>query len=99
MTNSRTPTAHASSHATAGSDPLTLAQAQITGLTAALAALLPLAGGTVTGSLAVQGSVGFYGTAATAKPTVTGSKASGAALTSLLTALAGLGLITDTTTA
>jgi hypothetical protein len=37
LTNARTPTAHASSHASAGSDPVTLAQSQITGLTAALA--------------------------------------------------------------
>jgi len=50
-TNSRTPTAHASSHASAGSDPVTLAQSQITGLAAALAALLPLAGGNMTGTL------------------------------------------------
>jgi hypothetical protein len=40
--------------------------------------------------------VGFYNTAAvTTKPTVTGSRGSNAALTSLLTALATLGLITN----
>lgn len=49
-TNARTPTAHASSHASAGSDPVTVAQSQVTGLTAALGALLPLAGGTMTGT-------------------------------------------------
>lgn len=49
-TNARTPTAHASSHASAGSDPVTVAQSQVTGLGAALAALLPLAGGTMTGT-------------------------------------------------
>lgn len=38
LTDSRTPTAHASSHATAGSDPLTLSQSQITNLTSDLAA-------------------------------------------------------------
>jgi hypothetical protein len=38
LTNSRAPTAHASSHAAAGGDPLTLDQSQITGLTADLAA-------------------------------------------------------------
>jgi hypothetical protein len=42
--------------------------------------------------------IGFYGTAPTAKPTVAGSKSGNAALASLLTALATLGLITDTTT-
>lgn len=44
-------------------------------------------------------AIGFYGSAGGAKPTVTGSRATGAALTSLLTALATLGLITDSSTA
>ena len=39
LTNARTPTAHASTHAAAGSDPITITQAQVTGLTSALAAL------------------------------------------------------------
>jgi hypothetical protein len=43
--------------------------------------------------------LGFFGSAATAKPTVSGSRASGAALVSLLSALSSLGLITDSTTA
>ena len=42
--------------------------------------------------------IGFQGTAAIAKPTVTGSKAANAALASLITALANYGLITDSTT-
>ena len=42
---------HAARHAAAGADPVTLAQAQVTGLAAALAALLPLAGGTMTGTI------------------------------------------------
>lgn len=46
-------------------------------------------------SLIVGANVGFYGHAAAAKPTVSGSAGSNAALASLLTALAGLGLITD----
>ena len=37
LTDSRTPTAHAASHASAGSDPLTLAQSQVTNLTTDLA--------------------------------------------------------------
>lgn len=37
LTNARTPTAHASTHASAGADPVTLAESQVTGLTAALA--------------------------------------------------------------
>lgn len=40
---------------------------------------------------------GFYGAAPIIQPTVTGSKSSGAALTSLLTQLAALGLISDGT--
>ncbi|MDX3527124.1 hypothetical protein P1P75_11890 [Streptomyces sp. ID05-39B] len=48
--NPRTPTAHASSHASAGSDPVTVTQSQVTGLTTALGGLLPLAGGTMTGT-------------------------------------------------
>ncbi|MEU0787577.1 SGNH/GDSL hydrolase family protein [Streptomyces sp. NPDC006173] len=50
LSDSRTPTSHAASHATGGGDPATLTQAQVTGLVAALAALLPLAGGTMTGT-------------------------------------------------
>lgn len=42
--------------------------------------------------------IGFYGGIAIVKPTVTGSKGGNAALTSLMTALANLGLITDSTT-
>ena len=51
------------------------------------------------GAWEIGGNVGFYGTAAQAKPTVTGSRGGNAALASLLTALAGLGLITDSSTA
>lgn len=42
--------------------------------------------------------LGFNGTAPVAKPTVTGSKGGNAALASLLTALASMGLITDSST-
>lgn len=42
--------------------------------------------------------LGFYGTAPAIKPNVTGSKGANAALGSLLTALAGLGLLTDSST-
>lgn len=55
-TNARTPTAHAASHAAAGSDPVTLTQAQITGLVAALNALAPLAGAAFTGAVSVAGA-------------------------------------------
>lgn len=43
--------------------------------------------------------LGFYNSAAITKPAVTGSRAGNAALASLLTQLANLGLITDSTTA
>ena len=46
---------------------------------------------------ATGGSIGFYGTTPGAKPTITGSKGANAALTSLLSALATLGLVTDST--
>lgn len=36
LTNARTPTAHAPSHAVAGSDPITIAQSQVTGLATTL---------------------------------------------------------------
>jgi len=41
------------------------------------------------------GSIGFNGTAAITKPTVTGSRGANAALASLLTALASYGLVVD----
>lgn len=43
FTNARTPTAHANSHLGTGSDPLTLAQSQVTNLTSDLAAKLAAA--------------------------------------------------------
>lgn len=47
---------HATQHAAAGADPVTLTQAQITGLTTALAALAPLAGATFTGAVTINGA-------------------------------------------
>ena len=44
LDDARTPTAHAASHADGGSDEVTLAQSQVTGLAAALAAILPTYG-------------------------------------------------------
>jgi len=46
----------------------------------------------------IGAGIGFYGHAAASQPNVTGSRSSGVALTNLLTALAGLGLITNSTT-
>lgn len=51
-------------------------------------------------NIAHSGStLGFFGATAVTKPTVTGSRGGNAALASLLTQLAALGLITDSTTA
>jgi hypothetical protein len=47
------------------------------------------------GSTGSASAVGFHGSAAIAKPTVTGSRGGNAALQSLLSALASYGLITD----
>lgn len=52
-----------------------------------------------TGTMTLIGPLGINGSAAPAKPTVTGAKGSNAALGSLLTALASYGFITDSTTA
>ena len=50
------------------------------------------------GALAHQGStLGFYNTAPGTKPTITGSRGSNAALADLLTKLAALGLLVDST--
>jgi len=46
-----------------------------------------------------DGLIAFFGGTGSLKPTVTGAKGSNAALGSLMTALAGLGLVTDSTTA
>jgi hypothetical protein len=46
----------------------------------------------------VNVDTGFFGATPVAKPTVTGSRGSNAALASALTALANLGLITDSST-
>lgn len=47
------------------------------------------------GPVEIGGDIGFYGHAAAAKPAVIGSRGANAALASLLTALSGLGLLTD----
>ncbi|WP_432053728.1 hypothetical protein [Streptomyces sp. bgisy022] len=167
FTNARTPTVHAATHATAGSDPITAAAigAYPAASGAALeSGKLDKVGGTITGSLTVNTvlaadamvalhvdaetfdrvrvlsdriemgpgtgardtnlrrsganewttddalivtlmlrhmgtTLGFYGATAVAKPTVTGSRGGNAALASLLTALANLGLITNNSTA
>lgn len=50
LSDARTPTAHAASHASGGTDAVTLAQSQVTSLTTDLAAKAPLASPTFTGT-------------------------------------------------
>jgi hypothetical protein len=53
---------------------------------------------TISGEIGLEGTaLGFFGTSPQAKPTITGSRGSNAALASLLTALANMGLITNST--
>ncbi|HET7302777.1 MAG TPA: hypothetical protein VFI74_05610 [Candidatus Saccharimonadales bacterium] len=54
--------------------------------------------GTKFGTTSTQ-KLGFFGATPVVRPTVSGSRSSGAALTSLLSTLATLGIITDATTA
>lgn len=56
LTDARTPTTHAATHASAGSDPITIAQSQVTGLTGALDAKAALTGATFTGAVTVNGA-------------------------------------------
>jgi len=56
-------------------------------------------GGAVRVALATSATVGFYGSTGATQQTVTGSRGGNAALASLLTALASLGLIVNSTTA
>lgn len=167
LTNARTPTTHAATHATAGSDPITPAAIgayPAASGTALETGKLDKVGGTITGGLTINTAaagdallalhvdaetfdrlrvltdrieigpgtgardtnwrrsaanewttddavivslmlrhlgttLGFYGATAITKPAVTGSRGGNAALASLLTALANLGLITNNSTA
>ena len=75
LSDARTPTAHASSHASAGSDPVTLAQSQVTNLTTDLSAKANLAGGnSFTGAQVITGS------ASTVPLTINGNATPGANL-------------------
>lgn len=56
LTDARTPSAHASSHGSAGSDPITIAQSQVTDLSSALAAKAPTASPTFTGTVTMTGA-------------------------------------------
>lgn len=55
LSNARTPTAHASTHGSAGSDPVTIANTQVTGLGTASTKNVPAAGDAASGEV-VQGN-------------------------------------------
>jgi hypothetical protein len=67
-------------------------------ISAASTKILHLGRSAATADLKLGGGVGFYGTAPVAKPIVSGAKAGNAALESLVSKLAELGLITNSTT-
>lgn len=62
LSDARTPTAHAATHGTAGSDPVTVAQSQVTGLADSLTLLAPTADPTFTGTVTSSGPVNVSGT-------------------------------------
>jgi hypothetical protein len=55
LTDSRTPTAHATSHGSSGTDPIEINQSQVANLTTDLGSKLALAGGTMTGKITLDG--------------------------------------------
>jgi hypothetical protein len=68
--------------------------------TSSTVATLKQIGGSATTFLHLRdGAMGFFGSVGTSRPTITGSRGGNAALASLLTNLATLGLITDGTSA
>ena len=92
-----------------GTDP-TACSDLFVGMMAAEARILTIGTGVTTlplrlysgGTMSIEldnGKLGFFNTTAIAKPTVTGARGGNAALASVLTELANLGLITDSSTA
>lgn len=73
----------------------------VTGATTLSSTLAVTGNTTLTGNASIAAgsnkSIGFYGATPGTKPTITGSRGSNAALADLLTKLATLGLITDST--
>lgn len=92
LTNARTPTAHAATHGSGGSDQITVAQSQVTNLTTDLAAKANLASPTFTGTPAaptaaadtnttqVATTAYVVGQAGSATPLVNGTAAVGTSL-------------------
>lgn len=59
LSDARTPTAHAATHGSAGTDPVTLAQSQVTNLVSDLAAKAPTASPTFTGTVTIPFAATF----------------------------------------
>lgn len=79
LSDARTPTAHHTSHESGGSDAVTLAESQVTGLTTDLAAKVAIAGSTSTGEQVAPSFNASGKTGATAFPLIlAGSTSSGA---------------------
>lgn len=83
LSDARTPTAHAATHAAAGSDPVTLTEAQITNLSTDLAAKVAKGGDTMTGELvapdfSASGLIGATAGTRYVGATLSGAPASGA---------------------
>lgn len=100
LSDSRTPTAHAASHVAAGSDPLTLSQAQVTSLVSDLAAKAPLASPALTGTpTAPTASAGTNTTQLATTAFATGGLATHEADTTAVHGIANTATLLTTSTA
>ena len=98
LSDPRTPTAHASTHGAAGSDPVQLAESQVTGLGADLALLAPLASPTFTGTVTAPTFSGaFVGNATGTAANITGIAAVANGGTGASLAATGPGFLTQGT--